>query len=470
MFHKLGCQRFLGLGVALSAVLATGTIACDSGGDEDGFSGLEWERIRSMSTNAKDHGGVNPMPSNPTNPRADDPAIVTLGQMLFFETEYAEPLTADNANGKKGETGKVGCLTCHDPNHYFTRGEAATAGLGGLGRRNAPNMLNVGYLEWFGWTGRHDSLISHGTGVMGTAATRLAVMHYIYKKYKNEWNAAFGQDGPQHLLDPALDPMDPEFARFPPTGNPKANEMAMDGPWEKMTAADQKKMDQWAWDVGRIWESYPRAMVTHGSAFQNYIDGDKTALSPGAKRGLKLFLGKGACSDCHNGPGLSDSKPHNIAVPSPPVAPGAMPPAPDNGRFADLNATLTSKFNGVSEFSEDKAFGERKLQIARDLADEVAKNDMMKQQMTGAFKTMSLHNVEKTGPYFHTGLVNTLEEVVQHYNKGGGDAGSFTGMKDPKMRALLLSDEEVSDIVEFLKALTGALDPQLIINKAKPPL
>jgi cytochrome c peroxidase len=83
---------------------------------------------------------------------------------------------------------------------------------------------------------------------------------------------------------------------------------------------------------------------------------------------------------------------------------------------------------------------------------------------------MSLHNVEKTGPYFHTGLFNTLQEVVQHYNKGGAETGAFYGTKDPKMRPLLLTDDEVNDIVEFLKSLTGALDPQLIINKAKPPL
>jgi cytochrome c peroxidase len=241
----------------------------------------------------------------------------------------------------------------------------------------------------------------------------------------------------------------------------------MPGPWEKMTEDDQKLMDHYAWDVGRIWEAYPRAMVTHGSAFQNYIDGDRTALSPGAKRGLKLFLGKAACSDCHNGPALSDSKAHNIAVPTPPVPAGTMAPAPDQGRFAQLQTTLNSKFNGLSEWSEDKAYAQMKLEAARKLAADAMNNDTA---MQGAFKTMSLHNVEKTGPYFHTGLFNTLQEVVQHYNKGGAEAGAFYGTKDPKMRPLLLTDDEVNDIVEFLKSLTGALDPNLIINKAKPPL
>jgi cytochrome c peroxidase len=443
------------MGVALTAVLATGAVGCDSGDSNDGFTDQEWRLIHEMSMNP----AVNPMPSNPVNTQADDPNVIKLGQMLMFETEYAEAITVDNANGKKGETGKVGCITCHDPKFYFVRPEAATPGLGATGRRNVPNMLNVGYLQWFGWTGRHDSLVMHGSGVMGTAATRLAVMHYIYKKYRTQWEAAF----PDHPLDPALDPMAADAARFPPTGNPKANETAPDGNWEKMTADDQHKMDQWAWDVGCIWEAYPRAMVTRNSAFQQWIDGDKTALSPEAKRGLKLFLGKAACSDCHSGPALSDSKAHNVAVPNPPAPPPpAMAPAPDMGRFADLAGTLTHKFNGISEFSDNKAFGQMKLDSAPKTGD---------MSMQGAFKTMILLNVEKTGPYFHTGLTTTLEDVVQHYNKGGADPGTFTGVKDTRLKPLNLTEMEVADIVAFLKSLTGTVPEDLVrdIRPATPP-
>jgi cytochrome c peroxidase len=355
----------------------------------------------------------------------------------------------------------VGCVSCHDPRSYFVKPEAASAGLGAPGRRNAPNMLNLGYLEWFGWTGRHDSLVMHGSGVMGTGGTRLFIAHYLYRKYRNEWNEAF----PELPLDPALDPMAPDASRFPPSGNPKANATAPDGAWETMTPEDQRWMDRLAWKIGCIWDAYPRALVTRGSAFQQYIDGDRNALAPEAKRGLKLFLGKAACVDCHYGPGLSDSKAHNIAVPNPPPpAPPAMTPAPDLGRFADLAGTLTHRFNGASELSDDRDFGLKKLETARKLNEAALNGD---KSMQGAFRTMSLHNVEKTGPYYHTGLINTLEEVVQHYNRGGSDEGSFTGVKDPKLRPLLLTDDEVSDVVAFLKSLTGALPEELTRDIAK---
>jgi hypothetical protein len=100
--------------------------------------------------------------------------------------------------------------------------------------------VNVGWYDWAGWTGRHDSLVMHGSGVMGTAATPLYIAHYLFTKYRDEYNLAF----PETPLDPALDKAAPDAARFPATGGPKANAMAADGPWEKMDPADQKIIQQ----------------------------------------------------------------------------------------------------------------------------------------------------------------------------------------------------------------------------------
>jgi len=47
-----------------------------------------------------------------------------------------------------------------------------------------------------------------------------------------------------------------------------------------------------------------------------YVRGNYTELEPSAKRGLRLFIGKAACNECHYGPVLSDDKFHNIGVPS----------------------------------------------------------------------------------------------------------------------------------------------------------
>ena len=78
-------------------------------------------------------------------------------------------------------------------------------------------------------------------------------------------------------------------------------------------------------------------------------------------------------------------------------------------------------------------------------------------EQEGSFRTPSLINVAMTGPYFHTGLYNTLRDVVQHYNQGGAPAGTFAGTKSPRIRPLGLTDPEVDDLVEFLKTLTGDL-------------
>ena len=69
----------------------------------------------------------------------------------------------------------------------------------------------------------------------------------------------------------------------------------------------------------------------------------------------------------------------------------------------------------------------------------------------GAFKTPTLRDVELTGPYMHNGSIKTLLEVVRFYNRGGEKNPNL----DEKMRALNLNEKEMSDLVEFLRALTS---------------
>ena len=89
-------------------------------------------------------------------------------------------------------------------------------------------------------------------------------------------------------------------------------------------------------------------------------------------------------------------------------------------------------------------------------------------EQEGSFRTPSLINVAMTGPYFHTGLYNTLRDVVQHYNQGGAPAGTFAGTKSPRIRPLSLTDQEVDELVEFLKTLTG--DPPDVDWSCDPSL
>src|SRR4029079_7917062 len=107
--------------------------------------------------------------------------------------------------------------------------------------------------------------------------------------------------------------------------------------------------------------------------------------------------------------------------------------------------------------------------------------------LEGMFRTPSLLNVGDTPPYFHSGAVQTLEDVIWHYNQGGGAEGTFAGTKSAQLRPLLLTESEVHDLAEFLRSLSGktpaqqaeearanAADPTMVWdwskNTSKPPL
>ncbi len=72
----------------------------------------------------------------------------------------------------------------------------------------------------------------------------------------------------------------------------------------------------------------------------------------------------------------------------------------------------------------------------------------------GAWRTPTLRDVALTAPYMHRRCLATLEEVIDHYDRGG-PAGGTVGVPAAQIKPLLLTDEEKSDLVEFLKTLTG---------------
>ena len=68
-----------------------------------------------------------------------------------------------------------------------------------------------------------------------------------------------------------------------------------------------------------------------------------------------------------------------------------------------------------------------------------------------AYRTPTLRNVALTGPYMHDGSIQTLKEVVEFYDKGGIDNVG----KDTLLKPLNLTPVEKSELVAFLRALTG---------------
>ena len=165
-------------------------------------------------------------------------------------------------------------------------------------------------------------------------------------------------------------------------------------------ASARVRMDQR--EMARSLATYVRTILAGNSPYDRYVQGDRSALTPVQIAGLRLFRGKAGCTGCHVGPNLTDERFHNTGL-----------SGNDEGRFA-----VTAK-------PEDR----------------------------GAFKTPTLREAAIRAPYMHDGSLATLEDVVDHYDKGGKETTNL----DPEIRRLNLAPEQKRALVEFLRALSGTV-------------
>jgi cytochrome c peroxidase len=156
--------------------------------------------------------------------------------------------------------------------------------------------------------------------------------------------------------------------------------------------------------VAKAIAAYERTILSGNSAYDRFNAGDTGALSSAAQQGLVLFEGKARCVRCHAGFNFTDESFHNIGV-------GMNREDPDLGRHT------------VTKHEADK----------------------------GAFKTPTLRDVSVRGPYMHDGSIESLEDVVAFYNRGGYQNPWLS----KEIQPLDLTAGEQVDLVAFLKALTG---------------
>lgn len=160
-------------------------------------------------------------------------------------------------------------------------------------------------------------------------------------------------------------------------------------------------------DLAASLASYVRTILSGDSPADRYFSGDPDALSPDAREGLRLFRGKANCVSCHIGPNFSDESFHATGV-----AWRSGTPA-DSGRY---------------------------IVTGRD-------------QDIGAFKTPTLREIVRTAPYMHDGSSQTLEDVVDFYDRGGRENPYL----DREIRPLHLNDEEKRFLLAFLRSLVGTV-------------
>jgi cytochrome c peroxidase len=394
---------------------------------------------------------------------APAPAKVALGRALMFDK-----LLSGNRD--------ISCATCHHP--LYATGDALSVSIGtggsglgpertlGAGRnlipRNAPEVFDRGAVEWrtMFWDAR----------VAGSAAT--------------------GFTTPAHdALPPGLDNVLAAQAMFPVTARDEMRGAVGDvdvfgDPNEIAAIADADLPAMWAALMDRL-QSVPEYVDLFAAAYpeipteelgfqhaanaiaafeiefwsfpnspwDRYLRGERAVLSESAKRGALLFLGDAGCVSCHAGSLLTDQQFHDIGAPQ--VGPGKGAEAPqDYGRGRETGRI------------EDRY----------------------------RFRTPPLRNVAITGPWMHDGAYVTLEAAVRHHldpqqslrsydstqlsdvmrDTVQNDAATIDAILanlDPLVATpLQLTDEQVSDLLAFLEALTdpAALDLSADVPESVP--
>lgn len=319
------------------------------------------------------------------------PEKIDLGKKLFEDKRFS----AD---------GTISCAHCHDPAKAFADGLSIAEGIKKLkGTRNSPTVLNAAYYTSQFWDGRRPSLeeqakdpfvnpVEHGLGERQGFHEFILNVIRKDKGYVDEFERVFGVKPEQITIE----------------------------------------------HVVKAIASFERTVISGDSPFDRYTyGGDKTALSEPALRGLELYKGKARCQECHaiseNYAIFTDNKFHNLGVGFKKIQP----------RLREL----------VREFRMAKQQGkelDKSILTDTDISELGRFVVTSKTSDIGAFKTPTLRNIAVTAPYMHDGSMKTLEEVMELYNKGG-EKNPFLG----SVRVLDLTDQDIKDVIEFLKALTS---------------
>ncbi len=175
-------------------------------------------------------------------------------------------------------------------------------------------------------------------------------------------------------------------------------------------------------NLNRALAAYLRSLTALNSPFDKYMRRETEVLSASAKRGANLFMGKAACATCHFAP----------------IFNGTVPP-----RFLESETEVIG-VPATANLNEPEAY-----------ADAGRGSIIKAEAFQGAFKTPTVRNAKLTAPYMHNGVFQTLKEVIEFYNRGGG-AG--LGLTVPNQTLpfddLSLTEQEKKDLVAFMESLT----------------
>ncbi|MET0081276.1 MAG: methylamine utilization protein MauG, partial [Candidatus Thiodiazotropha lotti] len=199
-----------------------------------------------------------------------------------------------------------------------------------------------------------------------------------------------------------------------------------------------------------------RSLVSADSPFDRWrYAGDETALSESAKRGFEVFTGKAGCVACHaigeRSALFMDDQLHNTGIgyrESMGIFPDKQQVTVAPGITIDIDRAI------IDQVGEEQPTDVGRYEVTQN------PHDRWK------YKTPSLRNVDLTAPYMHNGSLSTLHEVVDFYDQGGVP----NELLDPLIRPLGLSPQEKSDLVDFMRSLTGSNVDTLVADAFAAPV
>ena len=358
-----------------------------------------------------------PPPLDRSNAVEAVPAAAALGERLFAEARFS----SNHA---------VSCATCHAPERQFQDGLAVGRGIGTGTRRTMP-IAAVAQSPWLFWDGRKDSLWSQALGPLEDAvehgSNRTRIAKVLHANYKAEYEDLFG-------------PM-PNLAGLPDDAGPQGS-AAERAAWQNLDPDRRRDVSRVFANLGKAIAAYERTLTPRDSRFDRYVRAVMAADHEGQQilsrpeiDGLRVFIGKGQCVTCHNGPLLTDQHFHNTGVPA------RDPAHADRGRAAATAKVQSDEFNCLGAFSDAPAEACQELRFM--VTDDPS--------LEGAFKTPGLRDVALRPPYMHAGQFANLEDVVAHYAKA---PAAPIGRSERK--PIRLSESEVRDVAAFLRTLSAS--------------
>jgi cytochrome c peroxidase len=364
-------------------------------------------------------GSLAELAADPSNAYGDNPAAAALGHKLFFDTRFSS-------------NGKVACGTCHLPDRLFQDDKPLATGIGTTNRRTM-TIIGTAYSPWLFWDGRKDSQWAQALGPMENpvehGGNRTQYAHLISKYYRKEYEALFG-------------PL-PDLSGLPANAGPVQDEQAR-AAWEAMSQPQREAVTRIYANMGKAIAAYERLLLPGPARFDRYAEAvlqgdDRSArqiLTAQEAAGLRLFIGKANCTECHNGALFTDNHFHNTGIP----AAEGLPE--DNGRERGAKQVQVDEFNCLSEYSDAP------LEACSELRYMISEGDELIRQ----FKPPSLRNVTERAPYMHAGQVATLQDVLMHYNTAPASPAGHSELK-----ALNLNTDEIAQLIAFLHTLSGPL-------------